>query len=321
MERDTGEYIIDPWVVARHTIVGIERDRLVAAAHLKRYATGSPVGASYDDAGSIDWIICWPDQLATGRLVLGEALDQLGQWAVRIWHADGALPCLGVYGIPDSWPHVVSLVVEAGFDDADGQSELIFAGEVAAVELPGLPPMDGLTVRRVLGTLGISFEAVAGDEVVGVFEVEDGYTRGGSVMSLEGWADEGNHWVREDLRSQGIGSWLFSHGCAWLRSAAPVDSWPTPPRTRTSRGSSTTSPAMAWVASAALDEAGSGCPTERCGAVRPERQRSRRPAGSKARLRGLSEDWRADPHATRTCRSPGPDWPRPCGTYTVCRFT
>ena len=47
--------------------------------------------------------------------------------------------------------------------------------------------------------------------------MEDDYTKGGSVMKLDGWADLGNHRVREDLRSQGIGSWLFRHGCAWLR--------------------------------------------------------------------------------------------------------
>lgn len=37
-------------------------------------------------------------------------------------------------------------------------------------------------------------------------------------MKLDGWADIGNHRVREDLRGRGIGSWLFRHGCTWLRS-------------------------------------------------------------------------------------------------------
>lgn len=31
MERDTAEVIVDPWVVDRHTIVGIAEDRLFAA--------------------------------------------------------------------------------------------------------------------------------------------------------------------------------------------------------------------------------------------------------------------------------------------------
>jgi len=217
MERDTAEYVIDPWVVGRHTIVGLERDRVVAAAHLKRYGEDLRVSASYSGAGSVDWLVCWPDHLAAGRLVLEAALGQLRAWDVRVWFADGSLPCLGVYGISDSWPHVQALVRGAGFDDAGGQVEVVFAGDLADVEPPGPAPVVGLTMRRVLGTLGTRFEAVAGDQVVGTFEVEDDYTRGGSVMTLAGWADLGNHRVQEDIRSQGIGSWLFRHGCAWLR--------------------------------------------------------------------------------------------------------
>jgi hypothetical protein len=37
MERDPGEYIVDPWVIERETWVAIEADRLVAAVHLHRY--------------------------------------------------------------------------------------------------------------------------------------------------------------------------------------------------------------------------------------------------------------------------------------------
>lgn len=216
MERDTSEYVTEPWVTKRHTIVGVERDRIVAAAHLKRYAADPWVSAYYSDAGAIDWILCWPDKLDTGRLLIGAALDHLRSWSARTWHADGSLPCPGVYGISESWPHVLELVTEAGFDDRDGQVEVTFAGDLDEVAPPGPAPC-GLVVRRVLGTLGTTFQALDGGDVVGVFEVDDDYTKGGSVMTLDGWADECNHWVKEDIRGRGVGTWLFRHGCAWLR--------------------------------------------------------------------------------------------------------
>jgi hypothetical protein len=40
MERDPGEYIVDPWVIERETWVAIEDDRLVAAVHLHRSRLG-----------------------------------------------------------------------------------------------------------------------------------------------------------------------------------------------------------------------------------------------------------------------------------------
>lgn len=215
MERDTGEYVIDPWVVDRHTIVAVEADRVVAAAHLKRYGTDHRVSDDYNDAGVIDWLVCDPGRLEAGAAVLDAAATHLRRWGSRIWYADGALPCLGLNGVPDAWPHVQRLLSEACFDDDGGQIEVLFAGDLAAVAEPGPAPQTGLDVRRVVATQGTSFEAVIGDERVGVFEVEDFY--GTANGQLASWADEANHWVSPAHRGRGIGTWLLRHGCAWLR--------------------------------------------------------------------------------------------------------
>lgn len=215
LERDAHEPIVDPWVVDRHTVVAVEDDRLVAAAHLKRYGADDRVGVSYRDLGEIHWLIFDPRSRDAGRTVLEAAMAQLSAWGVREWGADGNLPCLGVYGVPDAWPHVQELLTEAGFDDDGGQVEIVFAGDLARVDRPGPPHVDGLRLRRVVGPLGTSFQAVLDDAVIGVFEVEDFY--GATNASLQRWADEGNHWVHEDHRRRGIGSWLFRHGCEWLR--------------------------------------------------------------------------------------------------------
>lgn len=215
MERDSTEAIIDPWVIDRHTIVGFEADRVVAAAHLKRYGAEQRVSESHRDAGAIDWFVCDPAEIGTGAQVLQAAFAHLRRWGVRIWYADGNLPCLGVYGVPDAWPHVQALLVDAGFDDSDGQIEVIFAGDLTAIVPPGPVPVAGVELRRVVGPLGTSFEAWIGVERVGVFEVEDAYGTGNGQLAR--WADEGNHWVAAAYRRQGIGTWLFRHACAWLR--------------------------------------------------------------------------------------------------------
>ena len=60
LERDPGEFIVDPWVVDRVTLVAEQRRRVVAAAHLLRYGPGEEVGESYRDAGEISWLLHWP---------------------------------------------------------------------------------------------------------------------------------------------------------------------------------------------------------------------------------------------------------------------
>jgi GNAT superfamily N-acetyltransferase len=215
MERDTHEPIVDPWVIDRHTLVGVDRDRVVAAAHLKRYATEGSVNDAYRNFAEIVWLIFDPDAAATATALLASAMNHLRSWNAREWGADGNLPCLGVYGIPDAWPHVQQLLLDAGFSVDGEQIEVVFAGDLASVAEPGPAPVEGVTVRRVVGPLGTSFEAVLDGTVIGDFEVEDFY--GTNNDALSPWADECNHRVDAAHRRNGIGSWLFQHGCAWLR--------------------------------------------------------------------------------------------------------
>jgi GNAT superfamily N-acetyltransferase len=217
LERPLGEDIIGPWVTDFATLVALHHDRLVGAAHLRRYTDDDRASESYRDAGEIVWLVCWPDHLEAGRAVRDRSIARLGEWGARIYYGDGTFPAPGVYGVPDSWPHVRTLYEEAGFDPSDGQVEIIVAGKVDQLPAPGDPPIDGLTVRRQLGPLGTAFNAVLDSEIVGTYEVDDDLTRGGANLAFAGWADECNHWVRDDLRGRGIGTWLVANAGAWLR--------------------------------------------------------------------------------------------------------
>lgn len=217
LERPLGEYVIGPWVTDLSTFVAVERGRIVAAAHLRRYADDERTSESYRNTGEIVWLLCWPEHLAAGRAVRDAALVRLRSWGVHAWYGDGDLPAPGCYGVSDAWPHIQLLYEEAGFDHRDGQVEIMYAGTLDGIAAPGDPPLRELSLRRQLGPLGTAFNAEIDGEVLGTYEVDDDLTRGGTNLAFAGWADECNHWVREDLRGQGIGSWLVAHAAAWLR--------------------------------------------------------------------------------------------------------
>ncbi len=217
LEREPSEFVVDPWVVDRRTLVAVERDRIVAAAYLKRYADeGERVSDDFRNAGEIAWLVSWPDRVDAGAALLARCVEEMSGWAVRVQYAGGSLPALGTYGVSDAWPHIGALYRNAGFE-ASGHVELQLLADTAIIAPPGEPPMPGLRVSRRLATLGTAFVALLGDEQVGLYEVDDEHTRGGSMMLLTDWADECNFSVREDVRRQGVGTWLLRHAAAWLR--------------------------------------------------------------------------------------------------------
>ena len=59
LERQPGEFIEDPWVSERVTLVAEQRQRVCAAAHLHRYYPDERAGPARD-SGDIRWLLFWP---------------------------------------------------------------------------------------------------------------------------------------------------------------------------------------------------------------------------------------------------------------------
>jgi GNAT superfamily N-acetyltransferase len=222
LEREPGEFIVDPWVTARATLVAEQRARIVAAAHLLRYGDGEHVSESYRDSGEIRWLLCWPqasywpDAAEAGDALAAACLEQLERWGVGRRYADGSLPAPGVYGVPEQWPHVRAIYQRAGFR-YEGHTEIVFVAAVGDLPAPGPAPVPGLSVSRSVGVNGTRLAAVLGDEVLGFIEVDTDLADAGRLSRLAGWADIGNLHVGEAHRRKGVGTWLVGHAAEWLR--------------------------------------------------------------------------------------------------------
>ena len=83
LEREPGEAIVDPWVNGRITLVAIERERVVAAAHLLRYAAEERVSAFHRNLGEIRWLVCVPQNDEAGDALMSACVDQLEASAGR----------------------------------------------------------------------------------------------------------------------------------------------------------------------------------------------------------------------------------------------
>jgi GNAT superfamily N-acetyltransferase len=232
LERDPGEFIVDPWVAERVTLVAEQRRRVVAAAHLLRYGAGEEVGKAYRDSADINWLLFWPeasywpDSAAAAAALMEACLDRLRSWKVGHWHADGTLPAPGVYGLPEQWPHIRALYERAGFvhrertgSEHDGHTEIVLLAMVDELPRPTEPPIAGLRPGRTLGVNGTRLYGSLDGKLVGYIEVDANLAEGGRLAHLGGWADVGNLHVEEAWRRRGVATWLFGQAADWLRLA------------------------------------------------------------------------------------------------------
>ena len=224
LERDPGEFIVDPWVAERTTLVAEQRRRVVAAAHLLRYGEGEDVGEAYRGTAEINWLLYWPraihwqDSEAAATALMDTCLARLRSWGAAQLHADGALPAPGVHGVPRQWPHVRALYERAGFVH-DGHVEIVLLARVDELPRPTPPPVEGMTLDRSVGESGTRLTARLGEECVGFIEVETNLAEGGRLAHLGGWADVGNLHVPEAWRHRGVATWLVGQAADWLRLA------------------------------------------------------------------------------------------------------
>jgi GNAT superfamily N-acetyltransferase len=220
MEREPGEYIVDPWVVDRETWVAIERDRVAAAAHLHRYGPEAPVGTAYRNAAAIGWLVCWPEQLGAGHQLMAAMRERLDRWSPRVQYLDVSLPAALAYGVQDAWPHIRVLAEEAGFGDDEGRTELQLLLQLDHVGAPTVAPVEGMYIRRRLNVFGAAFTAVLEGGEIGLLEVDDDFTRNGTMLRCDGWADVANLTIAAEHRRKGVATWLLQHACDWLRLGA-----------------------------------------------------------------------------------------------------
>ncbi|MEU9607124.1 N-acetyltransferase [Streptomyces sp. NPDC048057] len=230
MERHPDEYVTDPWVAERVTLVAQERQRVVAAAHLLRYRNAPDVGEDYRDAGLVEWFLHVPADPADPEGAEGEApgstaaevlmsacLAQFSRWHVRTRGVDGRLPVPGVYGVPDVWPHVRAVIERAGFVHT-GDVEVVLLAPVDALPAPGPAPLPGLTVRRVLGPLGTRLVARLDGADVAYVELDTQLDRPERLARSGGTADVADLDLPDEPLA-GLTEWLFGEARRWLALA------------------------------------------------------------------------------------------------------
>jgi GNAT superfamily N-acetyltransferase len=227
LERQPGEFIEDPWVAERATVIAEQPNRVAAAAHLLRFFSDERAGVAARDVGEIKWLLywpeapvgnpCWPDAAPAAGALMAACLAQLEDWGVSRQHAGGELPVHGVYGVPEQWPHIRALYQEAGFSHT-GHTEIVYLARIEDLPRPAGPPLAGLSVRRSVGTNGCRVSAVLGRDVIGYIEVET-FHEGERLTRSAGWADVGGLRVSAPHRRQGVGSWLLGQAADWLRLA------------------------------------------------------------------------------------------------------
>ena len=208
MERDPGEYIVDPWVVERETWVAIEDDRARRRGAPAPVRRRRAVGSALRNAAAINWLVCWPANLDAGhdlmraRCRAARSVEAAGSRVL-----DMSLPAPLVYGIHDAWPHLAS---------ARSRGRLLRHRRSHRVAVRDRPRPDRYAgrgadrraspMRRRLHEFGAAFTAMLNGREIGMLEVDDDFTRHGLMLRNDGWADISNVGVAPEHQGIGVGS-------------------------------------------------------------------------------------------------------------------
>jgi GNAT superfamily N-acetyltransferase len=230
LEREPGEFIVDPWVGERKTLVAVQHDSIAAAAHLLRYRSDDRVDPSYRNTGEVRWLLFWPEgPTANGHWtaatraaesLIAACIRQMEEWGVASVEAGGELPAPGVYGVPEQWPHIRALYERAGFRHT-GHTEAVYLIRVADIPAPGRATLPGLGIARSVGLNGTRLSALTGadaNEIAGYIEVEI-FEEGERLPRPGRWADVSNLHVAGPYRRLGVATWLLAQAAEWLRLA------------------------------------------------------------------------------------------------------
>ena len=214
LKRNPDQYIVDPWVEYRRTVVGYKAGRLCAAAHILRYAQDSPGSGQW----LLDWFLFWPEHQDVGERLLERRCSELSSQGVKeiLLNQDLFVPVIS--GIPSCFPHIREVVEQLGFSvDDSGSVEFIYGGLVPEpLEMPS--PLNGLHLRRCMGDFGTRFVAVHNNKEIAECECVLDLSKGGDLPCMAGWAELTEVYTNEAWRNKGVGSWLVNHAVEWLRT-------------------------------------------------------------------------------------------------------
>jgi hypothetical protein len=212
LEREPGEFIVDPWVAERRCLVAVDHAALVAAALVHRFRGDPDVGPDFRNAGDIRWLVCTRPACDAGATVLQACLDLFDQWQVERRYADCRLPVVACYGVPDTLPHVRALYVAAGFTGPARTEDVYVA---TCNDLLGRRP-DGIEVSRTMGLFGARLALVRGAEELGfidVGELDADLARSATAVT---WTDVGNLHVAQGQDRAVVVPALYAAAAEWL---------------------------------------------------------------------------------------------------------
>jgi hypothetical protein len=211
LEREPLETIVDPWVSERQCLVAISEGALVAAALLHRFRGDDDVREHYRLAGEIHWLVCRRADVEAGTALVDACLATFDRWEVSHRYADGSLPALACYGVPDTWPHIRHLYRQAGF--VPSREEIVLVARCAELLSP---PLDRVTVRRSLGLSGTRIELIRDDTSLGFIEVGEQRADMARSTSAATWTDIGNLVVNDPSNRDAVIPALLSMAAQWL---------------------------------------------------------------------------------------------------------